>query len=88
MAEATTQAVTDQDDTLLKVENLTVRFAVKRGGLFSKKSYLYAVDDVSFAVKRGETLATHHQRQTKDPIQTESAVRQSQQSESAYRCRS
>ena len=57
MAEATTQAVADQDDTLLNVENLTVRFALKRGGLFSKKSYLYAVDDVSFAVKRGETLA-------------------------------
>ncbi len=42
---------------LLKVENLTVRFPVKRGGLFSKKSYLYAVDDISFEVARGETLA-------------------------------
>ena len=42
---------------LLKVDNLTVRFAVKRGGMFAKKSYLYAVDDVSFEVKRGETLA-------------------------------
>lgn len=44
-------------DTLLKVENLGVRFAIKRGGLFGSNSYLYAVDDVSFEVKRGETLA-------------------------------
>ncbi len=43
--------------TLLNVENLTVRFAVKRGGGWGRKSYLYAVDDVSFEIKRGETLA-------------------------------
>ncbi|MCP4070382.1 MAG: ABC transporter ATP-binding protein [Hyphomicrobiales bacterium] len=42
---------------LLDVENLTVRFAVKRGSGWGHKSYLYAVDDISFAVKRGETLA-------------------------------
>ncbi len=42
---------------LLDVENLTVRFAVKRGSGWGYKSYLYAVDDISFAVKRGETLA-------------------------------
>jgi len=42
---------------LLKVDNLTVRFPVKRGGLLSKKAYLYAVDDISFEVRRGETLA-------------------------------
>ena len=57
MAEANTSAAVDQNETLLTVDNLTVRFAVKRGGTFSKKSYLYAVDDVSFTVKRGETLA-------------------------------
>lgn len=45
------------DDTLLKVENMTVRFAVKRGRGFGKNAYLHAVDDVSFTVKRGETLA-------------------------------
>ena len=45
------------DAPLVNVENLTVRFEVKRGIGFGKKSYLYAVDDVSFAVKRGETLA-------------------------------
>ena len=42
---------------LLNVDNLTVRFEVKRGGGWGKKSYLYAVDDISFAVKKGETLA-------------------------------
>lgn len=42
---------------LLKVENLTVRFAVKRGGSFGKKHFLYAVDDVSFEVAKGKTLA-------------------------------
>ena len=44
-------------DALLNVENLRVEFAVKRGGLFSGKSYLRAVDDISFAVKPGETLS-------------------------------
>ena len=42
---------------LLSVENITVRFEVKRGGGWGRKSYLYAVDDISFAVKKGETLA-------------------------------
>ncbi len=42
---------------LLKVDNLSVRFPVKRGGPFTGKSFLHAVDDISFEVKRGETLA-------------------------------
>ena len=42
------------DEALLDVENLGVRFEIKRG--WGKKSYLYAVDDVSFRIKRGETL--------------------------------
>jgi len=45
------------DDTLLKVTNLTVQFPVKRGSIFGKKKWLRAVDDVSFTIKRGETLA-------------------------------
>jgi peptide/nickel transport system ATP-binding protein len=45
------------DTPLLKVEDLTVRFAVKRGGGFGQKHYLYAVDSISFEVKKGETLA-------------------------------
>lgn len=44
-------------EILLDVENLGVRFAVKRGGGWGKASYLYAVDDVSFEINRGETLA-------------------------------
>ncbi len=46
------------EEHLLRVNNLTVRFPVKRqgGGLFGK-SYLYAVDDISFEIKKGETLA-------------------------------
>ncbi|MEM8751164.1 MAG: oligopeptide/dipeptide ABC transporter ATP-binding protein [Pseudomonadota bacterium] len=42
---------------LLNAENLTVRFPVKRGGMFARKAFLYAVDDISFSVQRGETLA-------------------------------
>ncbi|MFK7751648.1 MAG: ABC transporter ATP-binding protein [Sedimentitalea sp.] len=45
------------DPALVDVRNLSVRFGVKRGGAFAKKSWLYAVDDVSFEIKRGETLA-------------------------------
>jgi peptide/nickel transport system ATP-binding protein len=48
---------TETPQPLLDVQNLTVRFAVKRGGLFSEPKYLYAVDDISFQIKRGETLA-------------------------------
>lgn len=44
-------------ETLLDVANLTVRFPVKSGGPFSKKQWLKAVDDVSFTINRGETLA-------------------------------
>ena len=42
---------------LLKVENLGVRFLMKSNMLLGKKTYLYAVDDVSFEIKKGETLA-------------------------------
>lgn len=44
-------------NALVSVRNLSVRFPVKRGGMFGKTSYLYAVDDVSFEIERGETLA-------------------------------
>ena len=42
---------------LLKVENLGVRFLMKSNMLLGKKTYLYAVDDVSFKIQKGETLA-------------------------------
>ena len=40
---------------LLDVANLSIRFPIKRG--WGKTSWLYAVDDVSFQVNRGETLS-------------------------------
>lgn len=42
---------------LLKVENLGVRFLMKSNMLLGKKTYLYAVDDISFEIQKGETLA-------------------------------
>ena len=44
-------------ESILNVDGLTVRFEVKRGAGWGKKSYLYAVDDVSFDVAKGETLS-------------------------------
>lgn len=44
------------DNPLLKVENLQVHFPVKRAGMFAEKSFLKAVDDISFEVARGQTL--------------------------------
>ena len=43
------------DRTVLDVRNLRKTY-VSGGGLFSKKRVTHAVDDVSFSVKRGETL--------------------------------
>ncbi len=45
------------DNPLLKVDHLSVRFPVKRGGWLTGKSYLCAVDDISFEVRKGQTLA-------------------------------
>ena len=41
---------------VLTVEDLVVRFAVKREGLFGKPGQLHAVDGVSFEIGRGRTL--------------------------------
>lgn len=46
-----------QAKPLLDVQNLTVRFGVGGGKIFGTPKYLYAVDDISFQIKRGETLA-------------------------------
>jgi len=43
-------------DVILSVKDLQVRFPLSKG-LFTKRKYLYAVDGVSFDLKRGETLA-------------------------------
>ncbi|HLS68916.1 MAG TPA: dipeptide ABC transporter ATP-binding protein [Kiloniellales bacterium] len=43
-------------ENLLEVENLTKHFPIHGGLLNREKARVYAVDGVSFAVKRGETL--------------------------------
>ena len=40
---------------LLEVKNLSVRYPV-RTPLFRKQRYLYAVNDVSFSLEKGETI--------------------------------
>ncbi len=45
------------DRPLLQVSGLQVLFNQRSGGLFKKKSTLYAVDGVSLSLKVGETLA-------------------------------
>ncbi|MGG7058603.1 ABC transporter ATP-binding protein [Clostridium nigeriense] len=44
-----------KNDVILEVKNLCKYFPVDKG-LFAKKSYVKAVDNVSFSIKRGETL--------------------------------
>ncbi|WP_109483931.1 oligopeptide/dipeptide ABC transporter ATP-binding protein [Paraburkholderia sp. C35] len=44
-------------ETLLKVDNLSVHFSIAQGGYpWSKKATLRAVDGVSFDIRRGETV--------------------------------
>lgn len=45
-----------ENDTILTVENLTKTFKVKSSRLFKRPAILNAVNDVSFEVKRGETI--------------------------------
>ena len=42
---------------LLSVQNLTVRFPLRRRSMMEPRRWLYAVDEVSFEVAEGETLA-------------------------------
>ena len=50
-------AASQSDDVLLEVKNLKMHFPVSSGFLSRKPTgYVKAVDDVSFTVKRGETL--------------------------------
>jgi peptide/nickel transport system ATP-binding protein len=43
-------------ETLVKVEHLRKLFPVSRGLFRAVKSYVYAVDDISFEIKKGEIL--------------------------------
>ena len=44
------------NDILLNVENLSQWFPLRRGLFLNTRGYFKAVDDVSFSVRRGETL--------------------------------
>ena len=49
--------VAQDDDILLEVNNLKMYFPVTSGMLFQRTvAYVKAVDDLTFSVKRGETL--------------------------------
>ena len=55
-AAAELSAITAGADVLLEVNNLKVHFPIKRGVFINKTiGYVYAVDGVSLAVRRGET---------------------------------
>ena len=58
MEPAPQPAAADQnDDILLEINNLKMYFPVTSGMLFQRTvAYVKAVDDVSFSVRRGETL--------------------------------
>ncbi|MGI9356419.1 MAG: ABC transporter ATP-binding protein [Rhizobiaceae bacterium] len=47
----------EHPEPLLQVRNLTTRFAIKGGVLRRTTAYVHAVEDVSFSVNKGETLA-------------------------------
>jgi oligopeptide/dipeptide ABC transporter ATP-binding protein len=52
------EGVTQVDDVVLRVEGLRKHFPVTKGIVFRKTvGFVRAVDDVSFAVRRGKTLA-------------------------------
>lgn len=46
----------EKNNNLIEIKNLTKFFAINKGILGAKKSYVKAVDDVSFSIKKGETL--------------------------------
>ncbi|MGH3253371.1 MAG: ABC transporter ATP-binding protein [Trebonia sp.] len=46
----------DDGDVLLRVENLVKYFPVRSAGFFQRREHVHAVDDVSFAVRRGQTF--------------------------------
>lgn len=51
------QVVPNENATLLTVNNLKVYFPIKKGVFRRTVAYIRAVDDVSFSLKSGETLA-------------------------------
>jgi peptide/nickel transport system ATP-binding protein len=51
------QPATQDEAPILEIEGLTTRFAIDQSMFRGAKRFVYAVEDVSFALKRGETLA-------------------------------
>jgi len=47
----------NSDTPILEVKHLKTHFPIRKGLLKSIKGYVYAVDDVSFSIQKGETLA-------------------------------
>ena len=47
----------NNSDILLEVKNLKKYFPIRKGIFRKVVGYIKAVDDISFQVKRGETLA-------------------------------
>ncbi|MFW2586732.1 ABC transporter ATP-binding protein [Sagittula sp. SSi028] len=56
-ADQNTDPIRGSDEVLLKVENLTTRFPVKGGLMRRTVANVHAVEDVSFEVKKGQTLS-------------------------------
>lgn len=56
MSDTLNSSVNEETDNILEVRNLKMYFPQASKELFGKKSHTYAVDDVSFEIKRGETL--------------------------------
>lgn len=46
----------ENNKVLVEIKNLKKYFPVKKGNPFAPRSYVKAVDDVSFSIKKGETL--------------------------------
>lgn len=56
MSDVRQDAQVQEKEPLLEVKNLKMYFPVRRGFHFTPTTFVKAVDDVSFAVKKGETL--------------------------------
>jgi len=54
---ASVAGVTETSPTVLEVKNLTTRFTIRAGLFGGTKGRVHAVENVSFSLKRGETLS-------------------------------